>query len=121
MLNARPVCDGLVGQSLLVFDWRGDAPGGFDPIEIDLHHAATAVGHQNVILAVLLIDNHINRTIAVAEFGDGLAFDLRAGFQLADGEIHERRASVSSQHMLFFADLERRESPHRGARLKASV
>src|SRR5207302_904500 len=79
-----------------------DTLGTVDPVGADLHDAAAAVGHQELGLAVLLIDDHIERPIAIAEFSDGLSLDLGAGFQVADGELHERRAGVGGQQMLLF-------------------
>jgi 2-oxoglutarate dehydrogenase E1 component len=50
-----------------------------DPVRRHFHHATAAVGHQDVIPAVFLVNDHVERAVAVAELGHGLALDLRAG------------------------------------------
>ena len=79
LFDARPAFNSLVGQSLLLGDRRGNALRVLDVIGVNLHDAAAAVGEQEIVLALLLIDDHVEGPVAVAEFGDGLAFDLRAG------------------------------------------
>ena len=43
---------------------------GAELIGGDLQHAVTGVGHQHVLMAVLLVEDHVDRLVAGAEFGD---------------------------------------------------
>ena len=125
MLDALPVGDGFDRHVLVlgVLHRRENAVIRRRPeiVGADLHHAAGAVREEEVALAGLLVHDHVDRTVAVAELGDGAAADLGAGRELADGELDERRAGVGGEHAGFLADLERDEGAHRGARLEPAV
>src|SRR5713101_1650060 len=45
--------DGLVRNSLFVFDWLGNPAKLIEPVGRHLHDAAAAVGHQDEILTTL--------------------------------------------------------------------
>src|SRR5436190_11310347 len=92
-----------------------------DFVRIDFHYPATAVGHEDIILPVLLINDHVQRAVAVAKFGDRLAFDLRPGLQLADGELNQRCASVSCQQRRLVSDVEWHEGADWRAGLETPV
>ena len=54
----------------------------FDPfltlevVGTDLHDSTSAIGHQEKILVVLFVDNHVQRLIAIAEFRNGCSTRL---------------------------------------------
>ena len=87
----------------------------------DLHHAAAAVGQQEVVLAVLLVDDHVERAVAVAQLGDGRPLDVGARLQLGDGDLHQRRAGVGRQQVGLVADLVGHERPDRRLGLEPAV
>ena len=62
-------------------------PSAEPPLGRDLHHAAAAVGQQQVVLAVLLVDDHVERPVAIAQLGDGRPLDVGAGLQLGTGNL----------------------------------
>ena len=79
---------------------------------VQLHDAAVGVGHQDVVVTVLLIADHVERAVACAELGDRRALDLRAGFQIADRDLHDRGAGVGRQHVILIVDGKRQEGAH---------
>src|SRR5207245_1370680 len=75
-------------------------------------HAAATVGQQNIVFAVFLINDHVYRLVAVAEFGDGRAFDSVTGLQLRYRQLHKRRAGIGRQNIVFAFNVVRYESLH---------
>src|SRR6266853_291654 len=51
----------------------GDWFVGLEMVGRDLHHTTRAVGHQNVIVIVLLVSNHVDGPVVRAEFGNRIA------------------------------------------------
>ena len=101
VLHALKVCDRLIGNTGDIGPgWRVDSGIGFQVVGLELHHAAAAIGDQDVVVAVLLVGNHIQRLIAHAEVGDLRALHFGAGLQLAHRDLHQRRAGVSRQDVL---------------------
>ena len=87
----------------------------------DLHDAASAVRHQQEVFAVLLVDDHVERLVAVAEFGDGRSLGLLARLEAADGELHEWRAGEAGEQARFAIDVQRDEGTDRGVVFGATV
>src|SRR5438309_610557 len=85
LLDAFERRDRFILLAGLVADVRGDRVHLVDALGRDFHHAARAVGHQNVFLPVLLINDHVQRAVAVAELRNGRPLDLFARLQLAAG------------------------------------
>src|SRR3712207_6979337 len=54
---------------------------------------------RSVVLAALLVVDHVQRRVAVAQLGHRLALDLGAGLEVPDGELHQRCAGVRRQHL----------------------
>ena len=75
--------------------------------EVDLHHAAAAVGHQEVVLAALGVDHHVERPIAIAQLGHGGALHLRPVEQPGERHLHQRRAGVGGEDVRHLPDVER--------------
>ena len=82
--------DGIVGLPcwLAAFhafcDWRlrGEVIGR------DLHYTTTAVRPQEVIFALLGVDEHVQWTIAITQFGNRGSLDFAARLELAQGELY---------------------------------
>ena len=87
----------------------------------DLHDAAAAVGHQQVILAVLLIDDHVERAVAVAQLGDRRALDVGTGLEVGNGQLDQRRAGVGRQQVRLVLDVVGDERPNRRLGLEPAV
>ena len=87
----------------------------------DLHDAASTVGHEQIRLAALFVDDHVERAIAIPEFGDRDALEVRTGQQLRDRELDQRGARIGGQNVGLSANVERHEGADRGARFKAPV
>ena len=68
-------------------------------VSLQLHHAAGGVSDEDVIVAILLVRDHVQRLIACAEIGDFHALHLSAGLQRADRNLHKRRAGVCGQNV----------------------
>src|SRR5579862_6419013 len=64
-------------------------------------------------MTVLAISKHVDRSVSKAQFGDGGAFNLVPGLQLAYRNLHERRAGVGCQDELLIADGIRHECSNR--------
>src|SRR5436190_13728423 len=121
LVDARPTVDSLVRQTLLVFDRLLDVLGFLDLVRADLHHAAAAVCQQQIILAALLVNDHVDRPIPIPKLCDRLALDPGARLDLRERELHQGRAGVSGQQMRLIPDLERHKGPNWGARLESSM
>ena len=93
----------------------------FEMIGRHLHHAAGAVGHEDVFVIVLLVGDHVDRPVARAELGDSAALHLGAGFQIAHRDGHQRRAGVGGDDVLLVLDRVRNESPDGRLRLITPV
>ena len=93
----------------------GDALGG------DLHHTASAVGHQQEILAVLRVDDHVERLVAVAQFRDGRAASFFTWLEAAHRKFYERRASEARQQARFAVDVDRQERADDGVVFQTTV
>ena len=91
------------------------------PSVADLHHAAAAVGHQDVVLAALLVDDHVERPVAVAQLGDGRALDVLARLQVGHRDLDQRRAGVGRQQVGLALDLVGDERPDRRLGLEPAV
>ena len=82
LLHARELCNGFIRDALGAAHSLGDR---FERPEIfrgQLHDSAAAVAHQNVVGAAVLVDDHIERSVAIAELSNGRADDLRPGLQV---------------------------------------
>ena len=66
----------------------------------NLHHAAAVVRRQQEFLAALAVDDHVEHAIACAELGDRHAAHFLPWLQVADRELHERRAGVAGEQVL---------------------
>src|SRR5688572_11510448 len=113
LIDALPGFDRLITNALLVVDLIRNAFCFFDTVGIDLHDAAAAVREQQIIFAIFLVNDHIDRTISVAEFSNRLALDLRTGLEVAQRELDQGRARVSGEQMRFVANLKRHERADR--------
>ena len=102
-------------------DWRFDGLSFVDVFGADFHQAAAVVSHQNIVLALLLVDNHVERTVVVAQFGDGRSFDLFPGHQLGNRDLDKRSAGVSGQDVRFAVDRIRRKRAYGGLRFQFAV
>ena len=65
---------------------------------------AAAVGHQQIVFAILLIDDHVERTVAIAQFGDGRALDMGPAFEVGDWQLDQRGARISCEHVRLIVD-----------------
>ena len=100
LLDALHGGDGLVADAACFGCHRlGDRRGIGEAVGRNLHHAARGVRHQQELATVLLVDDHVDRTVAVAELGDRRADDLRARLQAGDRKLDERRAQVAGDEM----------------------
>src|SRR5213075_190433 len=57
LIDTRPALDGFVWQAFLVLHRLLNALTFLDLVRINLHNAAAAVGQQQIIFTVLLIDD----------------------------------------------------------------
>ena len=99
----------------------GDGHSLSERLRRHLHHAALVVRQQDVILAVLLVDDHVDWAVAVSELGDCRPLYLVARFQRRDRELDERRAQVAGDDRRFAVDLIRHECEHGRERLHLPV
>src|SRR5262249_22102386 len=79
LLDAFEVVDRSVPKALPVGNASHNSGSRASAFGRDLHDTATAVGRQQEILAVLLIDDHVKRTVVIAELGDCRSLDVCAG------------------------------------------
>ena len=54
-------------------------------------------GHQDEVLAVLFVDDHVQRLIAVAQLGDRRAADFLAGIEVSERNPDQRRAGETGE------------------------
>ena len=121
LLDAFHRRDGLVGDAAgRRGHLGGDRRRGAEVRGRDLHHAAVVVRHQQVFLAVLLVEDHVERPVAGAELGDRRADDLRA-LEAVHRELHQRRAGVARDHVRLAVDRVGDEGVDRRAGLERAV
>ena len=76
----------------------------------NLHDAVARVRHEQEVLAVLLVDHHVDRLVARAELGHRRAEHFFARLQRRDRELHERRAGVAGDDVWLVGDRVRRRT-----------
>ena len=99
------------------FHRRRDRRGGGERVRRNLHHAAAVVRRQQEFLAALPVHDHVEHAVARAELGDRRAAHLLARLQVADRELHERRAGVAGEQVLLVVERVRHERVDGRARL----
>src|ERR1700722_17006296 len=101
--------------------WRIDRLVAFQVIGLQLQQPQGTVRNQNVVVAILLVRNHIERLVARSQVRDGHALYLGAGLQVADRDLDEWRAGVSSQYVLLAVNRIGDEGSHRRLRFILTV
>src|SRR5262245_40370304 len=121
LVDTRPALNRLIRKPLLVRDWRFNLLHTANLIGADLHDSPTAVSQKKILLATLLIDDHVERTIAVSQFGNRFSHDLGAWFQGIYRKLYQRRAGVSGQQAWLVGHGERYEGAHWCAGFKSPM
>ena len=120
VLHALEAGDGLVRHAG-DFGLRGDRLVGFQVVGGQLHDAAAGVGHQDIVLAALGVDDHVDGLVAIAQLGDGGALHLVAGLEFGDRECAPAGCRCRRRGWPFRLDLVRHEGAHRRVGLEAAV
>ena len=110
LFNILQRVDGLVGLTCDSRNPLGDSFRSLDVIGADLHDAASRVGKEQVVFAILLVDDHVERQIAVSKLGQSRTADFATAFKFLQRELHQRRALEAGQQMRLAVDREGNES-----------
>jgi hypothetical protein len=117
VLNVVKPADLIVGNASYICPLRGgDCRVCLDIVGFQLHDAEAGVGDQDILMAILLVGDHVNRLVAGAQVGDLSTFHLRARLQFADRDLHQRSAGVCSEHILLAGDIVRNKGADRSLR-----
>ena len=73
------------------------------------------------MLALFLVHNHVQRIVAISQFGHGGAFDLFSRLQISERKLDQWRARVCRQQVRLAPDVERHKCSHRRVGFKAAV
>ena len=103
------------------FHRRRDGRRRGERVRRNLHHAAAVVRRQQEFLAALAVDDHVEHAVAGAELGDRHAAHLLPWLQVADRELHERRAGVPGKQILLAVERVGHERVDGRARLHRPV
>src|SRR4030095_8556906 len=120
LVDSSPTLDRLVRQTLFVAirDRRFDLFHTFNLIGADLHDSPTAISQKEVFFATLLINDHVERPVAVSQLSNCLPHDLGAWFQRSKRKLHEWRTRVGCQEMRLLGHGEWYIHPPRSASFK---
>ena len=120
MLNSLELRERLVRNTFLLSMSR-DRRIAIQLLRRQFHHSPAAVRHQDEILAVFLVHNHVERPIAISQLGNRFPLHLVARLQLGNRYGYERRAGICGENVGLARDSVWDKRPYRSVRFKAAM